>query len=90
MNYAELNKMSIEELRALNAKLIEVIKMKKYEAALDVKEGLYVGANVRVNHPKLVGKQLQVEKINRTKAAVKVLNGFGFYNVPLSMIELVK
>ena len=25
MNYAELNKMSIEELRALNAKLIEVI-----------------------------------------------------------------
>ena len=90
MNYAELNKMSIEELRALNAKLIEVIKMKKYEVALDVKEGLYVGANVRVNHPKLVGKQLRVEKINRTKAAVKVLNGFGFYNVPLSMIELVK
>ena len=27
MNYSELNKMTIEELRSLNAKLIEVIKM---------------------------------------------------------------
>ena len=90
MTYSELSKLSIEELRALNNKVVEVIKMKRSEVTLDVKESLYVGANVKVNHPKLVGKQLQVEKINRTKAAVKVLNGFGFYNVPLSMIELVK
>jgi len=90
MNYAELNRMSIEELRALNAKVIEVIKMKKYEVALDVKEELYLGANVKVNHPKLYGKQLRVEKINRTKAVLKLLNGFGSYTVPLSMIEIVK
>jgi hypothetical protein len=90
MTYSELNQMSIEDLRALNAKVIEVSKMKRHEVALDVKEGLYVGANVRVNHPKLMGKQLRVEKINRTKASLKVLNGFGSYNVPLSMIELVK
>ena len=90
MNYAELNKMSIEELRALNAKVIEVIKMKKYEVALDVKEELYLGANVKVNHPKLYGKQLRVEKINRTKAVLKLLNGLGSYTVPLSMIEIVK
>lgn len=90
MTYSELNQMSVEDLRALNAKVCEVIKMKRREIALDVKEGLYVGANVRVNHPKLMGKQLRVEKINRTKASLKVLNGFGFYNVPLSMIELVK
>ena len=90
MNYAELNKMSIEELRALNNKVVEVIKMKKYEVALDVKEELYLGANVKVNHPKLMGKQLRVEKINRTKAVLKVLNGFGGYTVPLSMIEIVK
>jgi hypothetical protein len=90
MTYGELNLMSIEQLRELNAKVIEVIKMKRHEVALDVKEGLYVGANVKVNHPKLMGKQLRVEKINRTKASLKVLNGFGSYNVPLSMIELVK
>ena len=90
MNYAELNQMSIEDLRMLNQRVIEVIKMKRHEVALDVKEGLYVGANVKVNHPKLMGKQLRVEKINRTKASLKVLNGFGSYNVPLTMIEIVK
>ncbi len=89
MNYAELNRMSIEELRTLNAKVIEVIKMKKHEVALGVKEGLQVGMLVKVNHPKLMGKQLQVEKINRTKASLKVLNGFGLYTVPLSMIEVI-
>lgn len=88
MTYQELNGMTIEELRSLNSKLLEVIKMKKSELALDIKETLYVGANVSVNHPKLSGKQLRVEKINRTKAKLKVLNGVGTWNVPLSMITL--
>ena len=90
MTYQELNQLSIEQLRMLNTKVIEVIKMKQSEAAMDIKEELYVGANVSVNHPKLMGKQLRVEKINRTKAKLKLLNGGGFWNVPLSMIELNK
>ena len=90
MNYAELNQMSLEDLRMLNQRVVEVIKMKRHEVALDVKEGLYVGANVKVNHPKLMGKQLRVKKINRTKASLSLLNGVGFYNVPLGMVEIVK
>lgn len=90
MTYQELNQMSIEQLRMLNSKVVEVIKMKRNEAAMDIKEELYVGANVTVNHPKMKGKQLRVEKINRTKAVLKVLNGYGSYNVPLSMIEVNK
>lgn len=90
MTYQELNQMTIEELRALNNKVVEVIKMKKYATAIDVKEDLYIGANVKVNHPKLMGKQLRVEKINRTKAVLKVLNGYGTYTVPMSMIEINK
>ena len=90
MTYQELNQLSIEQLRMLNTKVIEVIKIKKSETALNVKEELYIGANVSVNHPKLKGKQLRVEKINRTKAKLKLLNGSGFWNVPLSMIELNK
>jgi hypothetical protein len=88
MNYSELNKMSIEQLRELNSKVIEVIKLKKYEVALETKGELRIGMNVSVNHPKLAGKQLVVEKINRTKAVLKVLNGFGGYTVPLSMIQI--
>jgi len=90
MTYQELNQLSIEQLRMLNTKVIEVIKIKKSETALNVKEELYIGANVSVNHPKLKGKQLRVEKINRTKAVLKVLNGYGTYTVPMSMIEINK
>ena len=88
MNFSELKNLSLEELRELNSKIVEVIKIKKSEIAWDVKNELYIGANVNVNHPKLSGKQCRVKKINRTKAVIEVLNGFGSYNVPLSMLTL--
>ena len=95
MTYQELNQLNIEQLRVLNNKVVEVIKMKRSESAMDIKSELYVGANVSVNHPKMKGKQCRVKKINRTKVIVEVLNGpsygrVGSYNVPLSMIELNK
>ena len=88
MTYSELNKMTIEQLRELNSKIVETLKLKKYEVAMETKDELRVGMNVSVNHPKLAGKQLVVEKINRTKAVLKLLNGFGGYTVPLSMIKI--
>ena len=93
MNYSELNKMSIEQLRELNSKVVEVIKLKKYEVALETKSELRIGSNVSVNHPKLAGKQCRVAKINRTKAVIEVLNGPSYgrvssYTVPLSMIQI--
>ena len=88
MNYSELNKMTIADLRNLNSMVIDVIKSKKAMVGYETKQSLYVGANVKVNHHKLNGKQCRVEKINRTKAVLKVLNGFGGYTVPLSMIQI--
>ena len=88
MNFSELKNLSLEELRELNSKVVEVIKIKKSEIAWDMKNELYIGANVNVNHPKLSGKQCRVKKINRTKAVIEVLNGMGSYNVPLSMLTL--
>jgi hypothetical protein len=91
MNYSQLNNMSLEELRNLNSLILEVINSKKSMIAYETKQELRIGMNVRVNHPKLIGKQLRVEKVNRTKASLKVLSGgFGSYNVPLSIIEIVK
>jgi hypothetical protein len=52
-----------------------------------MKRALSVGMRVKVNHPKLAGKELVVNKINRTKATLGIVGGFGSYNVPLSMIE---
>jgi len=98
MNYSELKNLSLEELRELNSKVVEVIKIKRSEVAWDVKNELYIGANVSVNHPKLSGKQCRVKKINRTKAVIEVLNNNELgrynlsneYNVPLSMLTLNK
>jgi hypothetical protein len=91
MNYSQLNQMSLEELRNLNSLVVEVMNSKRAMVSYEKKQELRVGMNVKVNHPKLMGKQLRVEKVNRTKASLKVLSGgFGSYNVPLTMIEIVK
>ena len=96
MTYSELKNLSLEELRELNSKVVEVIKIKRSEVTWDMKNELYIGANVSVNHPKLSGKQCRVKKINRTKAVIDVLNettSYGkvvTYNVPLSMLTLNK
>jgi hypothetical protein len=83
--------MSLEELRNLNSLVVEVMNSKRAMVAYEKKQELRVGMNVKVNHPKLMGKQLRVEKVNRTKASLKVLSGgFGSYTVPLTMIEIVK
>jgi len=95
MNYSELQNLSIQELRTLNSQIIQLVKIKKSEMAWETKQELYIGANVSINHPKLRGKQCRVNKINRTKAVIEVLNSTSYgkvneYNVPLSMITLNK
>jgi hypothetical protein len=87
MNYSELSKLSVEELRNVNQMVIELIKQKRTIESLEKKMGLQVGMTVKVNHPKLKGRELEVIKINRTKANLRVVGGFGSYNVPVSMIE---
>lgn len=87
MNYSELSKLSVEELRNINALVVDLIKQKRTIQSLEKKVGLRVGMTVKVNHPKLYGREFEVTKINRTKANVKVIGGFSSYNVPVSLIE---
>jgi hypothetical protein len=87
MNYSELSKMSVEELRNINQMVVELIKSKRNIESLQNKIGLRVGMLVKVNHPKLQGRELEVTKINRTKANLRVVGGFASYNVPVSLIE---
>jgi hypothetical protein len=86
MNYSELSKLSVEELRNINQLVIDLIKQKRTIQSLENKVGLRVGMTVKVNHPKLRGKELWVNKINRTKATLSVKSG-GVYIVPISLIE---
>jgi hypothetical protein len=87
MNYSELSKLSVEELRNINSLVVDLIKQKRTIASLEKKVGLRVGMNVKVNHPKLIGKELFINKISRTKATLSVKSG-ACYNVPISMIEM--
>ena len=87
MNYSELSKLSVEELRNINSLVVDLIKQKRTIQSLEKKVGLHVGMKVKVNHPKLHGRELEVTKINRTKANLRVVGGFASYNVPVSLIE---
>ena len=86
MNISELSNLSVAELRNINQIVIELIKQKRTIESLQKKVGLSVGMNVKVNHPKLRGMELSINKINRTKATVSVKNG-GVYVGPISLIE---
>ena len=80
-------KASIEELRMLNETIINTIKYKRTLEASIKKVELSVGMRVRVNHPKLAGRELEIKKIGRTKATLGVIGGLSSYNVPISLIE---
>jgi hypothetical protein len=87
MNYSQLSKLSVEELRNINQMVVQLIKQKRTIESLEKKIGLQVGMKVKVNHPKLQGKELEVVKINRTKASLRVVGQYDMYNVPVSMIQ---
>lgn len=89
MTYSELANLSVSELRSINQIVVDLIKQKRNIESLQKKMSLQVGMNVKVNHPKLMGRNLEVVKINRTKANLRVVGGFASYNVPVSMIEMV-
>ena len=57
MNYSELSKLSVAELRNVNQMVIELIKQKRTIESLEKKLSLQVGMTVKVNHPKLMGRE---------------------------------
>lgn len=87
MNISELSSLSISELRSLNEAVVNMIKLKRNMESTLKKVELSIGMRVRVNHPKLMGRELEIKKISRTKATLGVIGGFSSYNVPISMIE---
>ena len=87
MNISQLSSLSLSELRSLNEAVVNMIKLKRNMEATLKKVELSVGMRVRVNHPKLMGRELEIKKISRTKATLGVIGGMSSYNVPISLIE---
>lgn len=86
MTQAQLNQMTLEQLRDLNHLIVGVIKAKRKNLIAQFE--LNIGDKVKVNHPKLQGKSLIVKKVKRTTATLQIEGAFASYNVPISMIEI--
>jgi len=65
--------------------IVDIFNERKAQKAWETKHTLKVGQVVKVNHPKLMGHNLTVTKINRTKAVLQLQKGVT-YTVPLSLI----
>ena len=89
MTNAELMNLSVEQLRDLNKRIIEVLKLKKQTVAFINKETLtkgmiaeYVGTSTNIHH-----KEFEIVKINRTKAECKCLHTGKYWNIQLANLK---
>jgi len=95
MNYqniiSALNQLSTDELSQLNHDLVDVLKLRRKQAANSVKRTISTGSHVMVNHPKAKGKTYQVDKINKTKAILSQVGRTDIVQiiVPLSLIQSI-
>ena len=85
MTQAQLNQLTLEQLRSLNEMVVKTIKLKRKQLIAEFE--LNIGDKVVVDHPKLRGRTLIVTHVKRTKAVLQVEGTSNYYNVPISMIE---
>jgi len=84
-----LDSLTIQELLTLNERVVDTINLKRRQEALKVKNQLEVGGLVECDHRRLVGRTLEVLKINRTKARVRDVEGGMIYTVPMNILSPV-
>jgi hypothetical protein len=78
------------ELRQINEVLVARINATRQAMNAMAKVTLKIGMKVKVNHPKLAGRELILTEIKRSKASVRPVGEmFGGYNVPLSLVEAI-
>lgn len=89
MTNAELMNLSIDELRDLNSRLIEVLKLKQQNIAFLNKEKLskgmiaeYVGNSTNVRY-----KEFEILKINRTRAECKCVKTGKLWNIQIANLQ---
>jgi hypothetical protein len=83
MTNLELNQLSLKELRELNHKVIEIIKLKNFVASRLNADIISVGMTVGIetNNPLLIGHKFLLEKINKKYAVCKDIQTDKSWNV---------
>ena len=89
MNIQKINQflsvLSFDELKQAQTLINTYISLKVNERV----EGIEVGDNVKVNHPKVAGMKLVVVKVNRKRMKLKHVQSNRMFTFPLSMIQKV-
>ena len=92
MTNAELNQLSISELRELNRKVVEMVKLKmQFEGKINA-DNLEKGMIVKYkgSSDKLQGQKFVIEKISKVNAQCKSLRDNRTWNINLANIEPCK
>lgn len=87
--YELLISLSIDELRDLNQMVVNIINFKKELLAKEKMKELNIGDEVKVNHKKLFGLTLVVDKINKRNACLSEKETGKIWNVPIELIEII-
>jgi len=85
MDISELQKMSLDELRALRMVIDKFIDSKVARTVDELK----IGDTVKINHKKVAGMTFTVTKVNRKKIRVKSTINNSTYNVSMTLIEKI-
>ena len=92
MNLSQLAKeinnssLSIEELSQLNALVVNKVKSIRKANSIMNASILAIGQKVKLNHPRMLGKEFEITQIRKTKCSVQEIGGNGSYSVPMSMV----
>ena len=87
MNTTQLESMNLTELRYLRQLINEMIGERVADQRYEIRSGLQVNQTVTVNHPKVVGVDFIVEKVNRKNAKLRRVDNNVRYNVSITLIQ---
>ena len=89
MNYDELMKLSIEELKELNSRVLIAVKIKRESKSVQIKNSLSIGDTFTLNDKRYDGEEYVVLKVNRTRCQARQTKGpkvNQIYTIPFGMI----
>jgi transcription elongation factor len=79
--------LSVEDLRTLNGKVVEMLKLKSRLQAREKSATLKVGQVVEINQAKHKGQKFIIKKVKRTKCIIQAKdNIMETYNCPIGML----
>ncbi|MEI2419370.1 hypothetical protein V6O07_03785 [Arthrospira platensis SPKY2] len=91
MTNLELSRLSLNELKALNTRVVEMIKTKMTLESQINKDNLRIGGTCIYTgvSSKLIGKRFEIQNLNRTNAVCKCLVTGQLWNIKMANLKTI-